>query len=95
MHRFAVFARSLAVFLRFNLQVFFRVFSSWWFGSLKIGVGVKSVRRIGRGAFAQCPLERSSKYRRHIVQELCESRGGRPGLSVLTNLPVSVDVKQY
>ena len=30
-----------------------------------------------------------------IVQELCESRGGRPGLSVLTNLMVSVDVKQY
>ena len=30
-----------------------------------------------------------------IVQELCESRGGRPGLSVLTSLPVSVDVKQY
>ena len=29
------------------------------------------------------------------VQELCESRGGRPGLSVLTNLLVSVDVKQY
>ena len=91
-HRFAVFARSLAVFLCFNLRAFFRVFSSWWFGSLKIGVGVKSVRRIGRGAFAQC---HSFKYRRHIVQELCESRGGRPGLSVLTNLPVSVDVKQY
>ena len=31
----------------------------------------------------------------HIVQELCESRGGRPGLSVLTSLLVSVDVKQY
>ena len=30
-----------------------------------------------------------------IVQELCESRGGRPGLSVLTSLPVSVDVKIY
>ena len=30
-----------------------------------------------------------------IVQELCESRGGRPGLSVLTRLPVSVDVKNY
>ena len=30
-----------------------------------------------------------------IVQELCESRGGRPGLSVLTSLPVSVDVKNY
>ena len=28
----------------------------------------------------------------HIVQELCESRGGRPGLSVLTRLLVSVDV---
>ena len=30
-----------------------------------------------------------------IVQELCESRGGRPGLSVLTSVLVSVDVKQY
>ena len=28
-----------------------------------------------------------------IVQELCGSRGGRPGLSVLTSLLVSVDVK--
>ena len=38
------------------------------------------------------------KYRcKHacIVQELCESRGGRPGLSVLTSLLVSVDVKNY
>ena len=31
----------------------------------------------------------------HIVQEMCESRGGRPGLSVLTSLLVSVDVKLY
>ena len=31
----------------------------------------------------------------NIVQELCESRGGRPGLSVLTSLLVSVDVKIY
>ena len=30
-----------------------------------------------------------------IVQELCENRGGRPGLSVLTSLLVSVDVKLY
>ena len=30
-----------------------------------------------------------------IVQELCESRGGRPGLSVLTSLLVSMDVKIY
>ena len=29
------------------------------------------------------------------VQELCESRGGRPGLSVLMSLKVSVDVKQH
>ena len=29
------------------------------------------------------------------VQELCESRGGHPGLSVLTSLLVSVDVKIY
>ena len=31
----------------------------------------------------------------HLVQELCESRGGRSGLSVLTSLLVSVDVKIY
>ena len=31
----------------------------------------------------------------YIVQELCESRGGRPGLSILTSLLVSVDVKIY
>ena len=34
----------------------------------------------------------SSFYR---VQELCESRGGRPGLSVLMSLTVSVDAKQH
>ena len=33
------------------------------------------------------------KLLRVIVQELCESRGRRPGLSVLTSLLVSVDVK--
>ena len=31
----------------------------------------------------------------HIVQELCESRGGHPGLSVLTSFLVSLDVKLY
>ena len=30
-----------------------------------------------------------------IVQELCESRGDRPGLSILASLLVSVDVKLY
>ena len=34
-------------------------------------------------------------HKRFIVQELCVSRGGRPGLSVLTSLLVSVDVKLY
>ena len=29
------------------------------------------------------------------VQELCESRGGCPGLSVLMSLMVSVDIKQH
>ena len=29
------------------------------------------------------------------VEELCESRGGRPGLSVLMSLTVSVDVKGH
>ena len=29
------------------------------------------------------------------VQEPCESRGGRPGLSILMSLTVSVDVKQH
>ena len=37
----------------------------------------------------------ASITREFIVQELCESRGGRPGLSVLTSLLVSVDVKIY
>ena len=31
----------------------------------------------------------------YIVQELCESRGGHPGLSVLTSLLGSMDVKLY
>ena len=34
-------------------------------------------------------------FSKSIVQELCESRGGRPELSVLTSLLVSVDVKIY
>ena len=36
-----------------------------------------------------------TRLQESIVQELCESRGGLPGLSVLTNLLVSVDVKIY
>ena len=37
----------------------------------------------------------TSRQTHSIVQELCESRGGRPELSVLTSLLVSVDVKNY
>ena len=33
--------------------------------------------------------------RSHMVQELCESRGGRPELSVLTSHLISVDVTLY
>ena len=40
-------------------------------------------------------IDTGSASRISIVQELCESRGGRPGLSVLTSLLVSVDVKIY
>ena len=42
-----------------------------------------------------CVRKRPSILLKYIVQELCESRGGCPGLSVLTSLLVSVDVKNY
>ena len=44
---------------------------------------------------AKTHTERERERERERVQELCESRGGRPGLSVLTSLTVSVDVKQH
>ena len=37
----------------------------------------------------------NDSYTALIVQELCESRGGRAELSVLTSLLVSVNVKNY
>ena len=39
-------------------------------------------------------LKLFSSFTDYIAQELCESRGGRPGLSVLTNLLASVDVRK-
>ena len=36
-----------------------------------------------------------SLIQNHRVQELCKSQGGRPGLSILMSLTVSVDVKQH
>ena len=61
------------------------------------GDGAKGVRRrpwgdrVGRAEIKT----KDSKLTILIVQELCESRGGRPGLSVLTSLLVSLDVKLY
>ena len=58
-----------------------------------------TLRKVYMGSFQ--PTAHAEKYVRSalckvlIVQELCESRGGRPGLSVLTSLLVSVDVKIY
>ena len=40
-------------------------------------------------------IRQKKKKKKKRVQELCESRGGRPGLSVLMSLTVSVDVKQH
>ena len=48
-----------------------------------------------RGACGGAYNYRHSPQGHGIVQELCESRGGRPGLSVLTSILVSVDVKNY
>ena len=47
------------------------------------------------GHLASVDVKHQESKREFIVQELCESRGGRPELSVLTSLLVSVDVKLY
>ena len=46
--------------------------------------------RVGRGLYTYRYTVTTSHP---IVQELCEGRGGRPGLSVLTSLLASVDVR--
>ena len=50
--------------------------------------GLHSVTAFGRGPV----YNRSMPAGGRIVQELCESRGGRLGLSVLTSFLVSVDL---
>ena len=60
-------------------------------GTQGSGVCVFQVELRPRGA-RETIIDRGGPY---VVQELCESRGGRPGLSVLTSLLVSVDVKLY
>ena len=91
-HRFAVFARSLAVFLRFRSSSLFPcVFVTvvWLLENRCWGKVSQAYRSWCVRSVSQFQIQT------HIVQELCESRGGRPGLSVLTNLLVSVDVKLY
>ena len=63
-------------------------------GSCGIVTGERSVRHAVENTAARylSVTERLTPVR---VQELCESRGGRPGLSVLMSLTVSVDVKQH
>ena len=55
-----------------------------------------SKKKVSLCHFFGCPeLRKIMMTQRYIVQELCESQGGRPGLSVLTSLLVSMDVKNY
>ena len=56
------------------------------------GGGVTETQLLSALVYFETRRKRKSNS---IVQELCESRGGRPGLSVLTSLLVSVDVKIY
>ena len=59
------------------------------------GVKLKTVTEKRRSSACDTFITESVFLVLIIVQELCESRGGRPGLSVLTSLLVSVDVKIY
>ena len=70
--------------------IFFKVESSMQLLSEIYGYLFKHVKR---SCMALSDLCRDFTFLEPIVQELCESRGGRPGLSVLTSLLVSVDVK--
>ena len=61
--------------------------------------GKKEEEERTRVVFSNSPFSKPSPSQRSathnstvIVQELCESRDGRPGLIVLTSLVVSVDV---
>ena len=63
----------------------------------RIGFGVSAIlhRNKNRNKRSDAHLKQLTPFSSAIVQELCESRGGRPGLSVLMSLLVSVDVKIY
>ena len=60
-------------------------------------LGAEKVGKMSRGQLSGGPLLYSvSSHSSHInrVEELCESRGSRPGLSVQMSLTETVDVKQ-
>ena len=69
----------------------------------KEGRGVSHMHDKNKGQHVSCKTRGQPEFTKGslspgshlIVQELCESRGGRPGQSVLTSLLVSVDVKIY
>ena len=46
-------------------------------------------------SLSKAKLNRNERDHRARPQELCESRGGRPGLPVPNKTTVSVDVKQH
>ena len=63
------------------------------------GKGTLPAQRTSFNTLDNCGHKTSTQSKRKRtgkkVQELCESGGGRPGLSVLTSLLVSVDVKHH
>ena len=63
-----------------------------------MGRGTEVGRDQGRERDRQTEAERMRRRDGETVtrvQELCESRGGRPGLSIRMSLTVSVDVKLH
>ena len=60
----------------------------------EMGHAIRADRSCHWGRKAIC-YTRVMLFGEFIVQELCESRGGRPELSVLTSLLASADVKIY
>ena len=64
----------------------------WLVSKLTVSAVLHSLGSVSEQIKAWDPTDLPRQFR---VQELCESRGGRPGLSVLTSLLVSVDVNLY
>ena len=63
-----------------------------YFKAMPTSAMLECLCHLPQQCFSVCYIYPSNASVFVIVQELCESRGGRPGLSVLTSLLVSVDV---